>query len=98
MVLMAPSEICSVGKDRSWYQAVLKNNGGRAYPLCSAKAFDAGGDIVFSGQLVLDFGGRPAGLYASGHRSMSVSWYLPDVSRPVARYVARCSVNKSPPI
>lgn len=92
------AEICSAGMSRSWYHAVLNNNGGGAYPLCRAKAFDADRNIVFSGQLVFDFGGQPAGLYAHGHRSVSFSWYLPDVSRPVARYVASCSVNPSPPI
>jgi hypothetical protein len=92
------SEICSVGIGRSWYHALLKNNGGGAYPLCTAKAFDADSNVVFSGQLVFDFGGLPAGLYAHGRRSVSFSWYLPDVSRAVARYVARCSVNTSPPI
>ena len=92
------SGICSVGKGRRWYRAVLKNNGGGAYPLCSATGFDSGGNIVFSGQLVLSFGGFPAGLFASGHHSVSFSWYLPTVSRPVARYVATCSVNNSPPI
>jgi hypothetical protein len=92
------AEICSFGLGRSWYRAILKNNGGGAYPLCRAKAFDADSNIVFSGQLVFDFGGRPAGLYAYGRRSVSFSWYLPDVSRAVARYVARCSVNNNPPI
>lgn len=92
------TEICSAGMDRSWYHALLKNNGGGAYPLCTAKAFDADGNIVFSGQLDFDFGGHPAGLYAHGHRSMSFFWYVPDVSRAVARYVARCSVNNNPPI
>jgi hypothetical protein len=90
--------ICSLGKGRSWYRAVLNNSGGDAYPLCSAKAFDSRGNIVFSGQLVFDFGGFPAGLYAQGHRSVSFSWYLPNVSRPVARYLATCSVNSNPPI
>jgi hypothetical protein len=92
------SEICLAGKDRSWYHAVLTNNGAGAYPLCSAQGFDSGGNIVFSGQLVLAFGGYPAGLFAYGHHSVSFSWYLPTVSRPVARYVATCSVNNSPPI
>jgi hypothetical protein len=92
------ARICSAGMARSWYHAVLKNNGGGDYPLCRAQAFDAAGNIVFSGHLVFDFGGRPAGLYAYGHRSVSFSWYLPDVSRAVARYVARCSANNSPPI
>jgi hypothetical protein len=90
--------ICSLGQDRSWYRAVLTNSGGDAYPLCSAKAFDSRGNIVFSRQLVFDFGGWPAGLHAQGHRSVSFSWYLPDVSRPVARYLATCSVNNNPPI
>ncbi len=90
--------ICSVGKGRSWYRAVLTDSGGDAYPLCRAKAFDSRGNIVFSGQLVFDFGGWPAGLYAHGHSSVSFSWYLPEVSRPVARYLATCSVNSTPPI
>jgi hypothetical protein len=90
--------ICAVGKGRSWYRAVLTNSGGDAYPLCSARAFDSRGNIVFSGQLFFAFGGLPAGLYAQGHRSFSFSWYLPNVSRPVARYLATCSVNSNPPI
>lgn len=92
------TEICSVAMGRSWYHALLKNNGRGAYPLCTAKAFDADSNIVFSGQLDFDFGGHPAGLYAHGHRSVSFFWYLPDVSRAVARYIARCSVDNSPPI
>jgi hypothetical protein len=90
--------ICSFGQGRSWYRAVLTNSGGDAYPICSAKAFDSRGSIVFSGQLFFVFGGWPAGLHSRGHRSVSFSWYLPDVSRPVARYMATCSVNNSPPI
>jgi len=89
---------CSFGQGRSWYRAVLTNSGGDAYPLCSARAFDSRGNIVFSGQHVFDFGGWPAGLQAQGHRSDSFSWYLPDVSRPVVRYLATCSVDNNPPI
>jgi hypothetical protein len=96
--LHGASEVCSVGNGRSWYHAVLKNTGGGAYPLCRAAAFDAHGNIVFNGQLFFGFGGRPAGMYAQGHRSVSFSWYLPHVSRAVARYVPRCTVNTSPPI
>jgi hypothetical protein len=90
--------ICALGKGRSWYRAVLNNSGDDAYPLCNAKAFDSRGNVVFSGQLVFDYGGLPAGFHALGHRSVSFSWYLPNVSRPVARYLATCSVNGNPPI
>jgi hypothetical protein len=90
------SQLCSVGTGRTWYRAVLTNRGSGAYPRCRAKGRDSDGKIVFSGPVVLTFGGI-AGLYARGHRSMTFSWYLPAVSGPVTRYVATCSVNDHPP-
>jgi hypothetical protein len=60
------SEICSVGLGRNWYRAILKNNGAGAYPLCRAKAFEADSNIVFSGQLVFDFGGHVRKLANAG--------------------------------
>jgi hypothetical protein len=76
----------------------LTNHSGGAYPLCDAKALDSTGKIVFNGPLFFTFGGGIAGLYARGHRSVTFSWYLPDISRPIARYVATCAVNNNPPI
>jgi hypothetical protein len=92
------AQLCSLGEGRSWYRAMLTNVGGGAYPFCRAKALDSSGRIVFSGPLFFNFGGGVAGLYAPGHRSVKFSWYLPGVSRPIARYVATCTVNQNPPI
>jgi len=98
---MIALSICAAGRTRSWYHAVLTNNGPGAYPACQATAFDSRGATVFSGQLSLDFGGFRAGLSARGHRSVALYWYLPQRARvrdPVVRYVATCSVDSSPPI
>ena len=91
--------ICQAGKGRSWYRAVLANNGPGAYPACTATARGPHGRVVFNGPVRLIFGGFPAGLFAPGHRSVAFRWYLPRKTRgPIARYTATCSVNSSPPV
>jgi hypothetical protein len=75
----------SQGQGRTWYHAVLDNRGGDAYP-------------AFSGLLFFIFGGLPVGLDAKGHQSTAFTWYLPEVSAPIARYVTSCGVDEHPPI
>jgi hypothetical protein len=90
--------ICAAGKGRSWYHAVLTNRGSGAYPACEATGLDARGRAIFNGQLLFLFGGRPAGLFAPGHRSVTFDWYLPGKTRgAVASYTAACAVNPNPP-
>jgi len=72
--------ICSFGKSRSWYHAVLTNKGQGAYPSCRATGFDRSGKAVFGGSLPFALGGFPAGLFARGHRSIAFYWYLPSNS------------------
>jgi hypothetical protein len=91
--------ICAIGRGRSWYHADLKNTGQGAYPLCKATAIGPHGNVVFNGRIIFLLGGFPAGLFASGHRSMAFYWYLPQKTRgAIVRYMATCSVNSNPPI
>jgi hypothetical protein len=91
--------VCRAGKGRSWYRAVLTNHGPGAYPACTVTAISLHGRVVFSGTILLSFGGAPAGLFAPGHRSVAFDWYLPrKTHRPIIRYTAACSVDSNPPV
>jgi len=95
---LGAASICAAGGGRSWYYAVLTNRGSGAYPACEATGLDAHGKTIFSGQLLFLFGGKPAGLFAPGHRSITFEWYLPGKTRSaVTSYAAACTVNANPP-
>jgi hypothetical protein len=92
-----PPAICRLGEGKTWYHAMLVNHGGDAYPDCRATAFDARGKVLFSRDLYFNFAGY-TGLEARGHRSTAFTWYIPNISAPVARYVTSCVVEQNPPI
>jgi hypothetical protein len=90
--------LCRVGSNREWYDAVITNSGPGAYPACTATAFDQQGNVVFHAPLSFALGGFPAGLFATGHRSIAFDWYLPGKAQgPVSRYMAACAINPNPP-
>jgi len=95
---LGAESICAAGAGRNWYHAVLTNRGPGAYPACKATGLDAHAKTIFNGRVLFLFGGKPAGLFALGHRSITFDWYLPGKTRSaVTSYTASCAVNANPP-
>ena len=94
--LSAAAGFCEAGTGHSWYFARLTNRGPYDFMSCAATGYDSRGQNVFHGPLPFEFAGI-RGLFAPGHRTITFTWYLPQItSAAVARYTATCTARHYP--
>jgi hypothetical protein len=80
---------CRAGEGKPWFRLRLRNvSDSRGFPVCHAKAFDAGGDALFEDDVVLAWIHFPQGPEVRQGTSVAVRWYF-GVDNPLSYFATR---------
>jgi hypothetical protein len=86
-------------KDRAWFRASVTNVGhSGGYLVCSLKAFDAKGNVLYSGGAGPSPIGAIAGPLVDPGQTFAWTYYMPALHRQIASYAGGCSATEQPAI